>query len=104
MTAYLTSDFISVSAKQSCELWSAKVTRKLQAGMTSSLTMWRRIRMGLSLFFEVATDGILQVLLKLVNSLRLCVDRMAQGPRLVAAFERFLHREDNFALRHGHSK
>ncbi len=38
MTAYLTSDFISVSAKQSCELWSAKVTRKLQAGMTSSLT------------------------------------------------------------------
>jgi len=49
---------------------------------------------------KVASDGIPEHDFQLIQSVRLREDRMAQGASLEAAFGRFLHREDDFALRH----
>ncbi len=48
MAASLTSDFIAKSAEAASEVFSAHITGKLQAGITSSLTIWSRMTLGFS--------------------------------------------------------
>src|SRR6266852_1141963 len=48
MAAGLASDFLTATPEQLDQLRSANIARQLQAGLTSSLTKCRRMRLGLS--------------------------------------------------------
>jgi hypothetical protein len=48
VAARLPRDFIAVPAEHASQIFSADVTRQLQAGMTSSFTRCRRMTLGLS--------------------------------------------------------
>ena len=47
VAARLTSNFVAKTSQRSNQLFTANVAGKLQAEMTSSLTMWRRMTLGL---------------------------------------------------------
>src|SRR5260370_31976373 len=48
VTASLTGDFIVEAAESTSEVFTAYIAGKFQAGITSSLTIWRRITLGFS--------------------------------------------------------
>jgi hypothetical protein len=98
VTAGLARDFVAVTPKQSRQMMAAEVTRQSQAGMNSSLTKCRRMRLGLSFSSEWQRTASCTFFFSSSSVFRFRIHRVAQCQSFEPTFERFLNRKNNSTL------